>query len=90
MSPNPSPLFRLALVAAVGLALAACSKVTAENYAKIKVGMPYADVTSTLGSPSSCSDTAGFKVCKWGDEKSGITVRFAADKVVVHSADNIK
>lgn len=90
MTPNPSPLFRLALVAAVGLALAACSKVNAENYAKLKVGMPYADVTSAIGNPASCSDTAGFKVCKWGDEKSGITVRFAADKVVMHSADNIK
>lgn len=90
MSPNPTALSRIALVACACLAVAACSKLSAENYAKIKVGMAYADVTATIGSPASCSDTAGFKVCKWGDEKSGATVRFAADKVVMHSADNIK
>ena len=82
--------FRLALVAAAGLAVAACSKVNAENYAKIKVGMDYKDVAAAIGNPANCSETAGFKVCKWGDEKSGVTVRFAADKVVIHSADNIK
>ncbi len=90
MNSTLTLLSRLAVVTAVGLAVAACSKVTAENYAKIKVGMAYADVTATLGSPSGCSETAGFKVCKWGDEKSGVTVRFAADKVMMHSADNIK
>ena len=90
MKSTLTPTVRLALVAAAGLAVAACSKVNAENYAKIKVGMAYADVTATLGSPSGCSETAGFKVCKWGDEKSGVTVRFAADKVMMHSADNIK
>lgn len=81
---------RLAFVLLAGLALGACSKVTAENYAKLKVGMDYKDVTAAIGNPASCSDTAGFKVCKWGDEKNGVTVRFAADKVVMHSADNIK
>ncbi len=90
MSRTLDTLSRLALVIVSGLAVAACSKVNAENYARIKVGMDYKDVTAAIGNPASCSDTAGFKVCKWGDEKSGITVRFAADKVVVHSADNIK
>jgi outer membrane protein assembly factor BamE (lipoprotein component of BamABCDE complex) len=81
--------FRAAAVAAA-LLLSACSKVTAENYAKIGVGMAYADVTAILGSPASCNDTVGFKVCRWGDDKRSITVRFAADKVVLHSADNIR
>lgn len=79
-----------ALSMALLCAIAACSKVNADNYAKIKVGMSYSDVTATIGSPASCNDTAGFKACRWGDEKSGITVRFAADKVVLMSADNIK
>ncbi len=90
MSSNLTALSRIALVACAGLAMAACSKVTAENYAKIKVGMDYKDVAAAIGNPANCSETAGFKVCKWGDEKSGVTVRFAADKVVIHSADNIK
>jgi hypothetical protein len=87
MTPTVS---RIAFVAAAGILAVACSKINAENYAKIKVGMAYADVTAAIGNPANCSDTAGFKVCKWGDEKSGITVRFAADKVVLHSADNVK
>lgn len=90
MNRNARSPSRLAFVLLAGLALGACSKVTAENYARLKVGMDYKDVTAAIGNPASCSDTAGFKVCKWGDEKSGVTVRFAADKVVMHSADNIK
>lgn len=86
---NPT-LSRFALVMAAGLLAVACSKVNLENYARLKVGMDYKDVTAAIGNPASCSETAGFKVCKWGDEKSGVTVRFAADKVVVHSADNLR
>ena len=39
---------------------AACSKVTAENYAKVKTGMEYKDVTGILGNPASCDDVVGF------------------------------
>lgn len=82
----------LPLLAALALALlvAGCSKLTAENYAKIKVGMAYAEVTAIIGNPASCSDIAGFKACRWGDDKSNVTVRFVGDKVVLHSAENIK
>ena len=90
MNPIASTLRRPAALLAVGLLVAACSKVTAENYAKIKIGMGYQEVTAVLGSPAGCSDTAGFKSCKWGDDKSNIAVRFAADKVVLHSAENIR
>ena len=82
--------FSLLATLALALLLAACSKVTAENYAKIKVGMAYAEVTAILGNPASCSDIAGFKACRWGDDKSNVTVRFVGDQVVLHSADNIK
>jgi hypothetical protein len=82
----------LSLLAALALALlvTACSKVTAENYAKIKPGMAYPEVTAILGNPASCSDFAGFKACRWGDDKSNVTVRFVGDQVVLHSAENIK
>jgi hypothetical protein len=82
----------LPLLAPLALALlvAACSKVTAENYAKIKAGMAYPEVTAILGNPASCSDFAGFKACRWGDDKSNVTVRFVGDQVVLHSAENIK
>ena len=79
----------IALAAAL-LIVAGCSKLTPENYAKIKAGMAYNDVTAVLGGPDSCSDTAGFKSCRWGDDKRSITVRFAGDTVVLHSAENIR
>ena len=84
------PCGHVAVLVAAGLLFAGCSKVSAENYAKLKVGMAYNEVTAILGSPAGCNDTAGFKACKWGDDKSSITVRFAADKVVMHSADNVR
>lgn len=72
------------------LLLAGCSKLTPENYAKLKLGMPYSEVTAILGSPASCDDIAGFKSCRWGDDKRHVTVRFAGDTVVLHSAENIR
>jgi hypothetical protein len=90
MNPTvPMPL-RLAALVAAGLFLAGCSKVTADNYAKLKVGMTYQETTAILGNPAGCSDTAGFRSCKWGDDKASITVRFAADKAVLHSAEGIR
>lgn len=86
LAPNAS---RLALLLAAAL-LASCGKVTAENYAKLKVGMTYQETTAILGNPSRCDDMAGFRSCKWGDDKSSITVRFAADKAVLHSAENVR
>ena len=82
-------LRRMALLVSICL-LAACGKVTAENYAKLKAGMSYKEVTGILGNPASCDDVIGFKSCKWGDEKSHITVRFAGDAVIMHSAENLR
>ena len=84
---------RVVAVVAAGFAvlgLGGCGRVTAENYGKLKVGMTYQETTAILGSPAGCDDTAGFRTCKWGDGKSGITVRFAADKAVLFSAENIR
>jgi outer membrane protein assembly factor BamE (lipoprotein component of BamABCDE complex) len=81
---------RIALIVAVALSALACSKVTAENYAKVKSGMEYKEVTSILGNPASCDDIVGFKSCKWGDDKSHITVRFAGDAVIMSSATNLR
>jgi outer membrane protein assembly factor BamE (lipoprotein component of BamABCDE complex) len=82
---------RIALAGVAALLLAAgCSKLTAENYAKVKMGMSYNEVTAILGGPASCDDTAGFKSCRWGDDKRQVTVRFAGDKVILHTAENIR
>lgn len=67
-----------------------CSKLTLDNYAKLKLGMPYSEVTALFGGPASCDDMAGFKSCTWGDAKRHVTIRFAGDKVVLYSAENIQ
>ena len=76
----------------IGLAvlLAACSKLTVENYDKLKVGMPYTEVKQLLGPPERCSDVLGMKSCTWGDEKRHITVNFIGDQVVIFNAENIR
>jgi len=75
---------------AVGLVAAGCSKLTPENYAKLKPGLTYGEVTAILGSPSRCDDLLGFKSCRWGDDSRNITVRFAGDQVVLYSAENVR
>lgn len=70
------------------LLLAGCgSKVTAENYAKLSVGMPYAAVVDVLGEPDRRAEKMKIVTCTWGDEEKSITVRFAADRVVFTSKD---
>jgi hypothetical protein len=85
----PPTLRRVALLVSICL-LAACSKVTAENYAKLRAGMSYKEVSGILGNPTSCDDALGFKSCQWGDAKSHVTVRFAGDAVILYSAENLR
>ena len=85
----PPTLRRMALLVSICL-LAACSKITAENYAKIKAGMSYNEVSGILGNPTSCDDAVGFKSCKWGDAQSHVIVRFAGDAAILYSAENLR
>lgn len=70
--------------------LAACSKVTQENYSKISTGMPKAQVEQLLGSPTECSGALGMSSCTWGDQKSFISVQYAGDKVLIFSGQGLK
>jgi outer membrane protein assembly factor BamE (lipoprotein component of BamABCDE complex) len=83
---------RVRLLAAViaGLAVTGCSKLTPENYAKLKPGLTYEEVRAILGDPTRCDDLMGFKSCRWGDESRNVTVRFAGDQVVLYSAENVR
>lgn len=80
---------RLAL-AALAILLAACSKLTVENYDKLKVGMRYEEVRQILGAPESCSDLLTVKSCTWGDDKRFIQVNFVADQVVLFNSSNLR
>jgi len=69
--------------------LAACSRVSMENYQKLKTGMNYEEVQTILGSPSNCSEVLLVKQCVWGDEHTGISANFVADRMITSSANNL-
>ncbi len=73
------------------LTLTACSKVTAENYDKLKLGMSMEEVEAVIGSADNCSETLGTKSCIWGDEKNSyIKVSFVADNAATFSKGGLK
>ena len=82
-------LFLLALLTTL-LFTAGCSKVTKENYDKLKMGMEYSEVIALLGNPDNCTESMGAKSCIWGNEAKNIKVNFLADKIVVFSSTDIK
>jgi outer membrane protein assembly factor BamE (lipoprotein component of BamABCDE complex) len=75
----------LALAAAAG-----CTKLTPENYAKIKVGMPYAEVAAILGEPTGCDAVLAIKSCSWSDDARKVSIQFIGDQVVMSSAENLR
>jgi hypothetical protein len=80
----------LALLAAILLpGLAACSRITAANYDKLKSGQSYEEVTGLLGEPTRCNEALGLRSCQWGDDKSHIVVNFVGGKAALFSAENI-
>ena len=79
---------RLSLMGAC-LLLAACNKLTVENYDKMKAGMPYAEVKTIFGAPAKCSEALGLKHCTWGDETRHIDVSFINDQAVLFTGENI-
>ena len=82
-------LFMLALVGTM-LFSGGCSKLTQENYDKLKIGMEYSEVTALLGNPDNCTDSMGTKSCTWGNETKNIKVNFLAGKTMVFSSTGLK
>ncbi|MDB6047526.1 MAG: lipoprotein [Pseudomonas sp.] len=70
--------------------LAACSKVTQENYSKLSAGMDKVQVENLLGSPTECSGALGMSSCTWGDKASFISVQYGGDKVLLYSGQGLK
>ncbi|TXH03220.1 MAG: hypothetical protein E6R07_13020 [Nevskiaceae bacterium] len=73
--------------AAALLLLAACSRVTADNYAKISSGMSRDEVHGILGSPDEASGggIGGLTMTTetWKGGKQTISITFAGDKVAL-------
>jgi hypothetical protein len=83
---------KAALVAfAAALLLAACSKVTQENFAKVQDGMSEQEVAALLGSPAESSTTSLLGISgtssKWSGGDAVITIRFVNGKVALKSFD---
>ena len=67
-----------------------CSKLTNENYSKIRIGMSFGQVTELIGKPKSCDDVIGVKSCRWGEGSASVSINFVGDQVVLHTAENIR
>ncbi|HJW02904.1 MAG TPA: hypothetical protein VJ548_06450 [Azospira sp.] len=78
------------IVLAACLLLAACSKVTLENYNKLEMGQSYEQTVTLLGDPARCDEVIGVRQCLWGSEEKGVSVNFVAGKVVLFAARNLK
>jgi hypothetical protein len=81
---------RMSVLLVLVVILAGCSKLTVDNYAKIKTGIEYSEVVNILGKPDSCSEALFVKSCIWGNEQKNITVNFVSDKAILSSSRNIK
>jgi len=71
--------------------LAACSKVSEENYRKVEEGMTEEQVVAILGKPTESSSVSvlgvGGTVSRWVSGEAVITVRFVNGKVGLKSYD---
>jgi hypothetical protein len=81
---------RLLMVLASLAVLFGCSKLTMENYDKIKMGSEYSEVVNILGKPDSCSEALFVRNCVWGNEQKNITVNFMGGKVMLITNKNIR
>jgi len=79
------------LAFAAALALAACSKINADNFNKIRDGMTQPEVQAILGEPTESSSiqvaTLSGTSSTWAGKDALITVRFVGGKVVMKSFD---
>lgn len=72
------------------LLLAACSRLTPENYAQLTPGMARAEVEALLGKPTQCAGALGLSSCTWGDSERYVSVQFAGDQVLLFSAKGLR
>ncbi|EJL84310.1 hypothetical protein PMI16_04053 [Herbaspirillum sp. CF444] len=81
---------RFSVLLSFCLLLAACTKITQENYSKLSAGMHKEDVEKLLGKPTDCSGALGMSSCTWRDKDSSVSVQYAGDKVLMFSGQGLK
>lgn len=84
-----SMILRMLAVATLLVVVGCSSKLTTENYDKLKMGMTYDEVVATLGKADECSGAMGLKNCRWGDDKRQIVVNFANEKVILFAGKGL-
>jgi hypothetical protein len=76
---------------ALALLLAACSKVTQDNFAKVQDGMSEAEVRAVLGAPTESSSVSVLgvsgTVSRWVSGDAVITIRFVNGKAALKAFD---
>ena len=81
----------IGLVLACGLALSACSRATADNYAKVEAGMTQDQVHAILGKPDQVSGggigTLTMSTETWNGNSQTISITFAGDKLVLKNIE---
>ncbi|HTP61168.1 MAG TPA: outer membrane protein assembly factor BamE [Burkholderiales bacterium] len=82
---------KIFIAIAATLILAACSKITQDNYNKVQDGMTEQEVQALLGSPSESSGVQAVGLSgtssKWVGGDATITIRFVNGKVALKSFD---
>jgi hypothetical protein len=72
------------------MAVSGCSKVSKENYDKIKIGMRYKEVIQIIGKPDACEEhILKTKSCMWGSSDKPIKIKFVGDVVAWSSSKGI-
>ena len=66
-----------------------CSKLTTENYDKLKMGMDYKEVVEIFGEADECDGALGMKNCTWGTDTKHVNVSFVKDKVILFSGKGL-
>jgi len=79
------------VVAALCLSLlSGCSRLTAENYNKLRIGMSYDNVANIIGNPSGCDDVMTVKRCTWRTGERSITIGFISNQAVWLNSENLR
>ena len=79
----------VALMVASWIFAMGCSKLTAENYNKLEMGMNYDEVVAILGTADSCDGAMSAKSCLWGNDTRHIKIKFIGEKVVLFSGKGL-
>jgi len=82
---------RIALLPVATLLLfSGCSKLTKENYDKVKSGMMYEEVVKLIGKPDNCSEAFSVTSCVWKSSETEVQATFIANTLTIITGNDLK